>query len=278
MLLLAPALVFVVGVLAYPLGLELWLSLTDAQVGEDGTFIGLGNFRYLARQPTFHQALVNTATYSLVSTAVKLALGLGMALALARRFRGRRLVYAFLFLPFMFPTVMGTVAWYYLFSNVHGGINYALTAAHLTREPIGFLGSGPLPMASVITVNVWHGTALFGVLLLAGLRAIPSELLDAARVDTANAVQRFFHVVLPLLQPALLLATLLSILGTFGDFAIVYLLTNGGPANHTTIVSTMAFQIALRDGAVGVGSAVAISLLPVYLVGLAGMLRLVSRR
>ena len=275
---LAPALVFVVGVLAYPLGLEMWLSLTDAQVGEAGTFIGLGNFRYLARQPTFHQALANTAVYSLVSTAVKLVLGMGMALALARRFRGRRLVYAFLFLPFMFPTVMGTIAWYYLFSNVHGAINYALTVAHLVREPIGFLGSGPLPMASVITVNVWHGTALFGVLLLAGLRAIPANLLDAARVDAATALQRFLHILLPLLQPALLLATLLSILGTFGDFAIVHLLTNGGPANRTTIVSTMAFQIALRDGAVGVGAAVAVSLLPVYLLGLAYMLRLVSRR
>ncbi len=157
-------------------------------------------------------------------------------------------------------------------------MNYALVALRLVREPIAFLGSGLLPMASVITVNIWHGTALFGVLLLAGLRSIPADLIDAARVDGASTVQRFVRLLVPLLRPALVLATMLSVLGTFGDFAIVHLLTNGGPADRTQIVSTMAFQVALRDGALGVGGAIAASLLPIYLLGLVYMLRLVGRR
>jgi multiple sugar transport system permease protein len=255
----------------------LWLSLTDAQVGEDGNFVGLANFRYLARQVGFHQALLNTLVYSGFSTAAKAVLGTGMALALARGFRGRRLVYALLFLPLIFPVTMGTVAWYYLFSDVHGAINYALIALGVIRESIPFLGRGNLPMISLITVNIWHGTALFGVLVLAGLRSIPLELVDAARIDGAGAGQRFLRILLPLLEPVLALAVLLSVLGTFGDYAIVHLLTNGGPANRTQIVSSFAFATALRDGNLSAGAAMVLALVPVYLVGLVYLLRRVAR-
>src|SRR5215470_7702992 len=134
------------------------------------------------------------------------------AFALAQTFPGRRVVYALIFLPFVFPTVTGTMAWYYLFSNVHGAINYTLMASGLSRDGINWLGSfGPLPMASLITVNVWHGVGLFVVLLLSGLRSIPTETLDSATVDGANSRQRFFHVVLPMLNPALALASVLSV-------------------------------------------------------------------
>ena len=267
-----------IGVIAYPLGLAVWFSLTDAQVGESGHFIGLGNYDYLVHQGTYVDALRNTAVYTSLSTAIKAGLGLLMALALARTFPGRRVVYALLFLPFVFPVVIGTVAWYYLFSNVHGGINYLLLQAHLVPESIAWLGLGPLPMASLITVNVWHGTALFGVLLLAALRSVPADVLDAAVIDGARPVRRFIEVVLPYLSSALALGAVLSVVGTFGDFAIVHLLTGGGPANETTIVSTMAFQIALRDGALGVGTAAALSMVPVYLVVLVFVVRVAARQ
>ena len=148
---MAPAFLFVIGVVAYPLGLAVWLSFTDAQVGETGNFIGLGNYQYLLRQGTYADALRNTVIYTGLSTLIKAGLGLLMALALARTFPGRRVVYALLFLPFVFPVVIGTVAWYYLFSNVNGGINYLLVHAHLVSDSIAWLGIGPLPMASLIT-------------------------------------------------------------------------------------------------------------------------------
>lgn len=277
-LLLSPALLFVVAFIAYPLALETWFSLSNAQLGEPGTFIGLANFGYLIRQSTFHEALVNTAVYTVVSIAAKAVLGMAAAFALSRPFPGRRIVYALIFLPFIFPTVTGTMAWYFLFSNVYHGINYTLSAVGLGRVEIDWLGSfGPLPMASLITVNVWHGVGLFAVLLLSGLRSIPIEVLDAALVDGARSWQRFVHVILPQLKPAFALAAVLSIMGTFGDFAIVHVLTNGGPANHTQTITHMAFLVALRDGDLGVSAAVAFSLFPVYLLAVAYMLRSVVR-
>lgn len=277
LLLLTPALVFVLGVVAYPLAQVLWLSLTNAQVGETGRFIGLANYRYLLDQGTYHDAVRNTVVYTVAGTVLKAALGLCTALSLVRPFRGRRLVYAALFLPFVFPTVIATIAWYYLFSNVHGGINYALVSLHLVKDSVAFLGTGASAMAGLVTVNVWHGSALFAVLVLAGLRAVPREVVDAATTDGARACQRFRHVILPALVPAFALGAVLSIAGTFGDFVIVHLLTGGGPANSTTILSTMAFQTALRDGDMGIAAAVALSVLPLYGAGLVYVLRLVRR-
>jgi multiple sugar transport system permease protein len=268
----------VVGVLAYPLLLTAWLSLSDASPGSEGSWVGLANYRYLAGLATYHQVIANTLVFSLASTTIKGVLGLGMAFALRRDFRGRRLVYALCFLPFVFPPSIGTAAWYYLLSNVHGAFDYALVAAHLVARPISFTGTGGGAMASVITVNVWHGTALFGILCVAALRSIPGEVVDAAVTDGATAWGRFLHIQLPELRPALVLASLLSIVGNFGDFAIVFLLTGGGPLGRTDIISTSAFANALVAGDLGVGSAVALSALPAYLVVLVVAFRLLRDR
>ena len=219
---------------------------------------------------------MNTAVYVLSSTLIKAVLGVGMALALARDFRGRRLVYALYFLPFVFPASVGTAAWYYLLSNVHGAFNYALLSAHLVTDQIAFLGSGPGPMLSVVTVNVWHGTALFGILCLAALRSMPHNLLDAAATDGATGLQRFLRIQLPLLRPALILAGLLSVVGNFGDFPIIYLLTGGGPLGGTETVSTFAFSTALNAGDIGTGAAIALSVIPVYVAVLLVAFRLVE--
>jgi ABC-type sugar transport system permease subunit len=276
-LLLLPAALLTLGVVGYPLLLEGWFSVSTARVGSDGTFVGLANFTYLAELSTFREVLGNTVVYTAGSTVVKAILGLAMALALARPFRGRRLVTALLFLPFVFPVVLGTAAWYFLLTNVHGGIDYLLVQAHLTGTPIDWKGAGPLPMVSVVTVNVWHGTAVFGLLLWAGLRSIGGDVMDAALVDGAGTVARFAHVVLPLLRPALLLAVVLSTLGTFGDFAIVELLTGGGPLNHTSIVSTFAYENALIEGDLGVASAASFFMAPAYLLGVVLAFRLLRR-
>jgi multiple sugar transport system permease protein len=273
-----PALAIVAGAMLYPLGLAVWFSLSNAQVGEWGRFVGLANYAYLIRQPTYYDALRNTAVYLAATLAIKALLGMAVALAVARRFPGRRLVYALLFLPFIFPMTMGTMAWYYLFSDVHGAINYLLMQSGGVPNGIDWLGSfGPLPMASLITVNVWHETGLFAVLLLAGLRAIGSDIVEAARLDGASGAQRFLHISLPLLRPALALGVALSIMGSFGDFAIVHVLTNGGPANHTQTIPHMAFTVALRDGDIGTGGAVAFTLLPAYALVLAYLLRTLRR-
>src|SRR5262249_57988216 len=118
--------------------------------------------------------------------------------------------------PFVFPTVIGTIAWYYLFSNVHGGLNYIRLRVHVVRESVPFLGTGTSATAGLVTVNVWHGSALFAVLILAGLRTVQRDVLDVATTDGATSLQRFRHVVLPALVPAFALGAMLSIARTFG--------------------------------------------------------------
>ena len=272
-LFLAPAAILCMAPIAYALGLELWFSLSDAAPGTDGRFIGLANFQALAGLDGFWQMLQNTAVYTVSGTLLKLAFGLAMALALVRPFRGRRLVYAALFLPFIFPVVLGTIAWYFLFSNVHGALDWLLLQAHLETQPVDW--KGRFPLLSVVIVNVWHGSALFGVLLLAAMRSVPTDLLDAAAVDGAGRTRRFLHIVVPYLRPAAILGCLLSVLGNFGDFATVELLTRGGPLGRSQIVSTYAFENALLSGAIGFGAAVALVMIPVYVAALLIALRLV---
>jgi multiple sugar transport system permease protein len=274
-LFLAPAAIICLAPIAYALVLEVWFSLSDAAPGTDGHFIGLANFQFLAGLDTTRQMLFNTVVYTGASTVLKALLGLLMALALITPFLGRRLVYAALFLPFIFPVVLGTIAWYFLFSNIHGGLDWLMLQAHLIREPVDW--KGRLPLVSVVIVNVWHGSALFGVLLLAAMRSVPTDLLDAAAVDGAGRGRQVWYIVTPYLKPALILGCILSVLGNFGDFATVELLTRGGPLGQSQIVSTYAFENALISGSIGIGAAVALLMVPVYLVALVVAFRLVGR-
>ncbi|HEX6348100.1 MAG TPA: sugar ABC transporter permease [Candidatus Dormibacteraeota bacterium] len=273
LLLLAPAVLLCLLPITYALALELWFSVSSAAPGTDGGFVGLANFQFLAGLDSFWQMLFNSAAYLVSGTLLKLLFGLLMALALVRPFPGRRLLYAGLFLPFIFPVVLGTIAWYFLLTNVHGALDYLLQGAHLTQQPLDL--KSRLPLLSVVAVNVWHGSALFGVLLLAGMRSVPADQLDAAVVDGAAPVRRFLHIVVPYLRPAAVLGCLLSVLGNFGDFATVELLTRGGPLGRSQIVSTFAFENALLSGALGLGAAVALVMVPVYLVALAVAFRLI---
>jgi multiple sugar transport system permease protein len=272
---LTPAAVLCLGAIAYAIGLEAWFSISDAGPGTAGVFVGLANFQFLAGLSSFWQTVENTGIYTGVSTVLKLALGLVMALSLARPFPGRRIVYAGLFMPFIFPVVLGTIAWFFLLSNINGGLDWIMLKAHLITQPVDW--KGRLPMVSVVAVNVWHGTALFGVLLLAALRSISTDLLDAAAVDGAGRLQQFVHIVIPYLKPAALLGSVLSVLGNFGDYAIVELLTRGGPLGRSQIVSTYAFENALISGYIGLGAAIALVMVPVYVMALVVAYRLLGR-
>jgi multiple sugar transport system permease protein len=266
------------GVIAYPLGLAIWLSLTDATIGETGRFVGLAQYRFLFSDPAYRAALWHTVEYSGLALACKLVLGTLLALALLPRFRGRRLIYALLLLPLLFPIVMDSITWYFLFSDVHGGINSILLMLGLVREQYPFLGSGVSAILSLVAVNVWHGTPLFTMLALAALRSVSRDHLDSARLDGAGLLALFRYVQLPALVPALTLAGLLSVLGTFGDYAIVHLMTAGGPGGETQIISSLAFTEALRGGDLAGGITTALSVVPVYLAGLLLVLRLLVRK
>lgn len=277
-LLLVPAGLLVLGVIAYPLVLAIWLSLTDAGIGEPGHFIGFAQYQFLLRDPNYRAALWHTFEYGVMALAGKVVLGTLLALLLVTRFRGRRLVYAVLMLPFLFPVVMDSITWYFLLSDVHGGLNAILLLLGVVDQQYAFLGSGSSAMMSLVVVNVWHGTPLFMMLVLARLRSIPREQLEAARLDGAGAAAVFRHLQLPALFPALILAGLLSVLGTFGDYSIVHLVTAGGPGGETHVISSLAFTEALRSGDLAGGIATALSVVPIYLLLVLTALRFGLRR
>ena len=202
----------------------------------------------------------------------KLAGGLGMALVMNQAFRGRNLVRAFLLLPFIVPTALSTVAWMWILDPTFSVVNWLLVHA---RRPdpaaIPFLGNATLAMWSLIVVNTWRGMPFYGITLLAGLQTISPDLYEAAAIDGATTAQRFSTSRCRVIKPVLIIVTMFSVIFTFGDFQLIYALTHGGPANATHVFSTLAFDIGMSAGQLGMGAAVALAMLPALAVLIVGL-------
>ncbi|MGC2164030.1 MAG: sugar ABC transporter permease [Silvibacterium sp.] len=266
--LLAPTLIVLGVFVAYPFVKGIELSVTDTRVGVPGHFVGLQNFIALWHDDIFRMAVRNTCLYTVVSTTVKLGLGLWLALLLNRSFRGKAIMRAAILLPFIIPTVLSTFAWKWMFDPTFSVINYVLLHLHLitVADRINWLGVPWLAMTSVIIVNVWRGVPFFAISLLAGLQTISPELHEAAAIDGARAWQRFRHVTWPLLLPVTMVIMLFSVIQTFADFQLVYVLTGGGPANTTQLFATYAYQIGIGTGLLSQGAAVSLAIFPILLL------------
>jgi ABC-type sugar transport system permease subunit len=260
LLLVMPAGLLVFGMILYPFVYELGLSLTSARAAEDGAFVGLANYVELIQSGEFWQAAGNTLIYVGATTALKLAFGMVMALALARPFTGRSLVLVLLLLPWLFPAALSTTALYWLLNPLVESGNGLVPRLSLLSPSLGMTVEGIWPMARVIGIDTWRGTSFFGVYLLVGLNAVPAELFEWARLEGASGWRRFRMVTLPLLRPTMLLATLLSISFTLGDFTNLYLVSGGRETLH--VIGTLAYDTALTIGETGYGAAIALSLLP----------------
>ena len=265
-LLLVPTAVLLALFIAYPFIKGVLLSLTDAKVGVPGNFVGLQNFIALADDSIFREAVWNTFVYTGVTTVFKLALGLWLALLLNRHFRGKALTRAFVLLPFIIPTVLSTFAWKWMFDPTFSVINWTLYRLYIIDTRINWLGDPHLAMISIIIVNVWRGVPFYAISLLAGLQTISPELQEAAAIDGARPWQRFWHVTWPLLLPVTMVVVLFSVIQTFADFQLVYVLTNGGPANATHLFATYAYQIGVGTGLLSEGAAVSLAMFPPLLV------------
>src|SRR5881296_3364017 len=261
-LMLVPGILFLLAFVAYPFFYGIFLSLQERRVASAGTFVGLANFAALAHDPVFWQVTRNTFVYTILATLVKMVGGLAMALVINQQFRGRNLARAFLLLPFIVPTVLSTVAWMWILDPAFSVFNWFLIRLGVPRPGPSWLGNPLLAMASIIVINTWRGLPFYGITLLAGLQTIPPELYEAATVDGAGGFQRFRYVLLPLLQPILLIVTLFSVIFTFADFQLVYVLTHGGPQNATHLFATYAFDIGMGAGQLGLGASVALTMLP----------------
>jgi multiple sugar transport system permease protein len=261
--LLAPGVIILTVFIAYPFVMAIWFALTDITVGVAGKFVGVDNFAKAWEDTIFQTAFRNTVFYTFWATVFKLSLGMWLALLLNRHFRFKRIIRASMLLPFIIPTVLSTFAWRWMFDPTFSVINWALYNAGWITDRLPFLSNGDWAMWCAILVNTWRGMPFFAITLLAGLQTINPDLHEAAALDGANAWHRFWHVTWPLLLPVTLVVVVFSVIQTFSDFQLIYVLTGGGPANSTHLVATYAYQIGVASGLLGQGAAISLFMFPV---------------
>ncbi len=265
-LLLAPTVVLLGVFIAYPFVMGVWLSLSSTSVGNPGEFVGLRNFIKAWHDSIFQTAFRNTFYYTFFATILKLGLGMWLALLLNRQFRGKRIIRASMLLPFIIPTVLSTFAWRWMFDPTFSVLNWLLYRTGFIVTKIPFLSDGDYGMWCAIVVNTWRGMPFFAITLLAGLQTISPDLQEAASLDGANGWQRFWRVTWPLLKPVTLVVVVFSIIQTFSDFQLIYVLTGGGPANSTHLLATYAYQVGVATGLLGEGAAISLFMLPVLFI------------
>src|SRR5712692_6919706 len=262
---IAPAFFLLAVLVAYPFVLSVWLSLSDARVGNAGSFVGLDNFSRLLSSSIFLQTLQNSILFTTAALAAKTVFGMGLALLLFRVVHFKRLIRGAVLLPFIVPTALSTLVWWWMFEPLYSVVNWTLKSLHIVNHDIPWLPDPYLAMCAVVLVNVWRGLPFFAITILAGLVAIPREMYEAAECDGAGPVGRFWFVTVPLLKPVLGVVILFSAIFSLGDFNIVYILTRGGPMNMTHLIATYSFLIGLQSGQIGLGAAVSLFLFPILL-------------
>lgn len=261
-----PAAALLLALLGYPLSLGLWLGLTDSAIGTPGRFVGLDNFVSLFGDSVFRLVVFNTLFYTVVATAIKFPLGLYLAVLLNRRIRFASVLRAVILLPFVVPTVLSAVAFWWILDSQFSIISWALTRVGLIDHYIDFLGDPWNARWSVIGANVWRGVPFVAITLLAGLQTVPPSLYEAAMLDGASNWQRFRYITLPLLMPIVAVVMTFSVLMTFTDFQLIYSITRGGPINATHLMATLSFERAITGGHLGEGAAIADAMVP-FLAG-----------
>ena len=261
--LILPALVLLACLVAYPFGMAIYFSLSDYWVGSPGPFVGLANFREILGNDVFSQTVQNSFVFTAVALTLKTVLGVWLAVLLARDVRFKRLLRGAVLLPWVIPTALSTLGWWWMFDSLYSVVNWTAIRLNLMTAPgPNWLGQSAWAMAAVIIVNTWRGLPFFAITVLAGLMSIPREFYEAAEVDGASNVQRFWHITIPVLKPVLAVVVLFSTIFTFSDFNIVYVLTRGGPVNTTHLFATLAYQIGLQGGNLGQGAAISLCLFP----------------
>jgi multiple sugar transport system permease protein len=263
----APALILIIAVMLVPLALGISYAFRDIQLLNpfSGGFIGLDHFRALGKDADFYRALKNTLWWTGASVVLQFTFGLILALLLDKPFYGRGLAQALVFLPWAVPSFLAGLNWAWLFNPVIGPLPHWLFAMGILSEPNNILSDPDLAMWGPIVANVWWGIPCFAITLLAALQAIPRDLYEAASIDGAGPVQRFWSITLPFLAPTIAITVLLRTvwISNFADLIIV--MTNGGPADRTQIVASYIFTQAFKRLDFGYASAVALVLLVLLL-------------
>ena len=268
LLFLLPTAVLLVVFLTYPLGLGTWLGFTDAKVGRPGEFIGLENFDFLWHDDVTRLALFNTIFYTAVASVIKFGLGLWLALILNEHLPFKAFLRAVVLLPFIVPTALSAIAFWWIYDSQFSIISWLLEKMGLIHQYIDFLGDPWNARFATIAANIWRGVPFVAITLLAGLQTISPSYYEAASLDGASPFQKFRYVTLPLLTPIIAVVMTFSVLFTFTDFQLIYVLTRGGPLNATHLMATLSFQRAIPGGSLGEGAAIATAMVPFLLAAI----------
>ena len=268
LLFMLPAAALLLVFLTYPLGLGTWLGFTDAKIGRSGSFIGLENFEFLWGDAVTRLALFNTLFYTIVASIIKFGLGLWLALLLNEHLPFKALIRAIVLLPFIVPTALSALAFWWIYDPQFSVISWVLTRLGIIHEYIDFLGEPWLARLLTIAANIWRGVPFVAITLLAGLQTISPSYYEAASLDGASRWQQFRHVTLPLLTPIIAVVMTFSVLFTFTDFQLIYVLTRGGPLNATHLMATLSFQRGISGGNLGEGAAIATAMVPFLLAAI----------
>jgi ABC-type sugar transport system permease subunit len=264
-LLVIPAMVLLIGLVAYPFFYAIYISFTSRIVGNPGHWIGLDNFRYLSKTASFEKTIRNTITLVVVSDILKLIFGLGLALILNEQLRGRGIFRAFVLLPWAMPGFVAFLVWRLLFTPIGGGINLILSETGIDNSYIDWLGQKSTAMPAVIIATVWRGFPFWCISFLAALQTVPPDLYEAAKIDGANAVQRFRSVTLPHLRHVILVVVLLSSIWTANSFENIWLMTQGGPSDATMVFPVLAY-FGMQTQRLGEAAAVSVAMIPALLI------------
>ncbi len=268
LLFMLPAAIFLLVFLSYPLGLGVWLGFTDTRIGRPGIFVGLENYQLLWDDSIFWLSVFNTILYTVVASILKFMLGLWLALLLNEHIPFKAFFRAIVLLPWVVPTVLSAIAFWWIYDTQFSIISWALMELGWISSPINFLGDPNNARATVILTNVWRGIPFVAITLLAGLQTISPSLHEAATLDGASSWQRFRFITLPMLTPLIAVVMTFSVLFTFTDFQLIYVLTRGGPLNATHLMATLSFQRAIPGGQLGEGAAIAVAMVPFLLAAI----------
>ena len=263
-----PAAVLLLLFLTYPLGLGVWLGFTDTKIGRGGSWIGLENYVYLWGDSVTRLALFNTLFYTFVASVIKFVLGLWLAILLNERIPFKTFFRTVILLPYIVPTALSAIAFWWIYDSQFSIISWTMVKMGWIDNYIDFLGDPWNARLSTIAANIWRGVPFVAITLLAGLQTISPSLYEAGAIDGTTGWQRFRYITLPLLTPIIAVVMTFSVLFTFTDFQLIYVLTRGGPLNATHLMATLSFQRAIPGGALGEGAAIAIAMVPFLLAAI----------
>ena len=263
-----PAAGFLVLFLAYPLGLGVWMSFTDTRIGRPGVFIGIENYEWLLDDLIFWLSVFNTLLYTIVASVFKFAIGLYLAILLNENLPFKSLIRAAVLIPFIVPTVLSALAFWWIFDSQFSIISWSLKHIGVIDHNINFLGDANWARFSVIFANIWRGIPFVAITLLAGLQTVSPSLYEAATIDGATRWQMFRRITFPLLTPIIAVVMTFSVLFTFTDFQLIWAMTRGGPVNATHLMATLSYQRAIISGFLGEGAAISTAMIPFLLAAI----------